>query len=353
MTALAGALKRLVAGTELTAEDVYESVSEVIAGTAPDALIAAFLTALRVRGETAVALAGAVRAIRERMVTLEGPYPSLLDTCGTGGDGAATINISTATALLCAACGATVAKHGNRSASGNSGSAEVLTELGVAIEPAPAVLHRCLSELGITFLFAPRFHPALRHVGPVRKQLPFRTLFNLVGPLVNPARPRYQLIGIPDPHLADLVAATLPGLGVARAAVVTGAGRLDEVSLSGPNRVLWVEPEQTLEQVWTPADFDLPAVAVADLRVQGPADSAGQLRRMLAGAPGPVRYVVLANTAAALLIAGIVADLREGVARAAQAIDSGRRGVFSNTGRASVIREPCEPETVARIPGRF
>jgi anthranilate phosphoribosyltransferase len=324
VTALECSLQHLAGGGELSADGAADAFAEIMAGTAPEARIAAFLTALRIRGETAATLAGAVRAIRAHMVPFEAPAPGLLDTCGTGGDGAATINISTATALVCASCGVPVAKHGNRSASGNSGSAEVLAELGVAIEPENEVLECCLAELGITFLFAPRFHPALRSVAAVRKQLPFRTLFNLVGPLVNPARPAYQLIGIPDPRLADLLAATVSGLGVRRAAVVTGADRLDEVSLSGANRVLWVDDGRIEQRTWTPGDFGLGEVRIDDLRVTGPAESARKLRRMLEGEPGPIRAVVLANTAAALLVAGAVTGLRAGVDAAASGLDSGR-----------------------------
>ncbi len=182
-------------------------------------------------------------AVREHAVGWpdRADLPPVLDTCGTGGDGACTVNISTAAAIVVAAAGVPVAKHGNRSASGNSGSAEVLTELGVAVEADPSILVRCLRELKLTFLFAPRFHPALRFAAPVRRQLPFRTLFNLVGPLANPARPAFQLIGVPDPRLADLVAEAMARLGVTRAAVVTGSDGLDEVSLGGETRVRWVE----------------------------------------------------------------------------------------------------------------
>ena len=233
----------LGARKDLTEAQARLAVDAIMAGDAPDALVGAFLAALRVKGESAEELAGAVEAVRERMTgwePIEG-LPPALDTCGTGGDGANTVNISTASAVVVAACGVPVAKHGNRSASGNSGSAEVLTELGVAVEAEPPALRRCLAELGITFLFAPRFHPALRFAAPVRRQLPFRTLFNMIGPLANPARPAYQLIGVPDPRQADLMAAAIARLGVVRAAVVTGSDGLDEVSLDGPTRVRWVE----------------------------------------------------------------------------------------------------------------
>ena len=224
---------------------------------------------------------------------------------------------------MVAACGVPVAKHGNRSASGNSGSAEVLAELGVAIEAEAPILHRCLTELGITFLFAPRFHPALRFAAPVRRQLPFRTLFNLVGPLANPARPEFQLVGVAGDRQAELMAEALARLGTRRAAVVTGGDGLDEVTLDGPTHVRWVESGRVRSEVWHPGDFGLSRVRVRELRVSGPAESADRLRGLLAGEPGPVRAMVLANSAAALLVAGRVATLSEGVAQAARAIDSG------------------------------
>ncbi|HWE36156.1 MAG TPA: anthranilate phosphoribosyltransferase [Isosphaeraceae bacterium] len=330
------ALAALGSGRDLAADEARRAVAAIMDGAAGDVAIAAFLTALRVRGETADALDGAVAAVRERMTPLEpGPdTPPLLDTCGTGGDGAQTVNVSTATAIVVAACGVPVAKHGNRSASGNSGSAEVLAELGVAVEAEPAVLRRCLAELGIAFLFAPRFHPALRLAATARKQLPFRTLFNLVGPLANPARPSYQLVGVAGERPAALVAEVLARSQVRRAAVVAGHDGLDEVTLAGPTRVLWVEAGRVEARSWTPADFGLPVVVASMLRVAGPAHSADLIRRLLAAEPGPVRDVVLANAAAALLVAGRVATLSEGVARAAAAIDSGAAGRIMERWRA-------------------
>jgi anthranilate phosphoribosyltransferase len=250
------------------------------------------------------------------------PRP-LLDTCGTGGDGAGTLNISTATALLVAACGVPVAKHGNRSASGRTGSAEVLAELGVAIEASPQVLWRCLVELGITFLFAPAFHPALRFAAPVRQRLPFRTLFNLVGPLVSPARPEFQLLGVAGGAQAELMAEVLNRLGIHRAAVVTGRDGLDEVTLDGPTDVHWIEAGSRTKQTWTPEDFGLPRVPASALGASSPAASAAMIRALLAGTTGPVRHLVLANSAAALHVAGRASSLAEGVALASRALDTG------------------------------
>jgi anthranilate phosphoribosyltransferase len=325
MTALAQALEQLGAGRDLGAEEARAAVSAIMDGTASEVAVASFLTALRVKGETADELAGAVVAVRERMAAWQPPDPprALLDTCGTGGDGARSVNVSTAAAVVVAACGVPVAKHGNRSASGNSGSAEVLAELGVAVEAEPGVLRRCLAEHNITFLFAPAFHPALRFAAPVRRQLPFRTLFNLVGPLANPARPDFQLVGTSNERQADLMAEALARLGVRRAAVVTGSDGLDEVTLDGPTHVRLVECGQVTTALWEVDQFGLRAARAEDLRVSGPAESADRLRRTFAGESGPVRDIVLANSAAALWVAGESATLAGGVRRAAEAIDSG------------------------------
>jgi anthranilate phosphoribosyltransferase len=322
---LVEALGVLGRGSGLTEPQAMAAVDSIMAGDTPEAMIGAFLAALRVKGESAEELTGAVAAVRARMTggeTFEGLSPAL-DTCGTGGDGADTVNISTASAVVVAACGVPVAKHGNRSASGNSGSAEVLTELGIDIEAEPALLRRCLVELGLTFLHAPRFHPALRFAGPVRRLLPFRTLFNMIGPLANPARPSYQLIGVPDDRQADLMASAIARLDVVRAAVVTGSDGLDEVSLDGPTRVRWVDSGVVTSRLWHPEDFGLARVRAEELRVSGPVESASRLRRVFDGSRGPDRDTVLANAAGALVVAGRVESLGEGAKMAARAIDEG------------------------------
>ncbi|MDB5353287.1 MAG: anthranilate phosphoribosyltransferase [Planctomycetota bacterium] len=317
-------------GLNLTAEMSRHAVSEIIDGLADPVSIASFLTALRIKGESADDLAGAVLAVRSRMMPIEIPDACrpLLDTCGTGGDGANTVNISTAAAIVVAACGIRVAKHGNRSASGNSGSAEVLTELGVRIDAAPHVLIRCLEELGITFLYAPRFHPALKHVSPIRRQLPFRTLFNLIGPLANPARPDFQLIGVPDRERMSLLALSLSSLDVSdprvRAFVVAGADGLDEVSLSGWNHVEVVGDGFSMRNdTWGPSDFGLPEVLPEALRVSGPSDSAAKIRAVFEGDHGPIRDVILANASAALYLVHGQGSIDRGTAIAAEAIDRG------------------------------
>ena len=247
MNPVAWALEKLAAGKALTPAESHDAIAVLLDGEASDAAALAFLTALHVKGETADELEGAVRAVRERMNAWESgvDHDSLLDTCGTGGDGAGTVNISTAAAVIVAACGIPVVKHGNRAASGISGSSDVLAALGVNADADLAVLGRCLAELNIAFLFAPRFHPGLQRIAPIRRQLPFRTVFNLVGPLCNPASPGYQLVGVPDDARGGLMAEVLsrqPHLR--RAVVVTGSDGLDEVTLDGPTSIWVVEPGQ-------------------------------------------------------------------------------------------------------------
>ena len=326
MSALDNALKSLAMRENLSVDASKAAVAEILEGQATEAKIAAFLTGLRVKGETADELAGAVLAVRVAGETfaLDPCSQVVLDTCGTGGDGACTLNISTATAIVVASCGVFVAKHGNRAASGNSGSAEVLVELGVDTEAPIDSLKRSFTELGITFLLAPRFHPGLKYAGPVRKQLPFRTLFNLVGPLANPARPSHQLIGVAGEAAADLVAETIAKLGTVRSAVITGFGGLDEVTLHGPTKVRWVESGSIALSEWNREDFGLMPVAIDQLRVTSPAESALRLRSILVGNEDPGRNMILANSAAALLVAGQVATLAQGVQVASRAIDSHR-----------------------------
>jgi anthranilate phosphoribosyltransferase len=285
----------------------------------------ALAVALRMKGETPEEIAAAARALRERCQGVElGEVPALFDTCGTGGDAAGTFNISTVCALVVAACGVHVAKHGNRAVSSQSGSADVLEALGVRVEVEHDVFRQSIEQLGIGFLFAPAHHAALRHAAPVRRQLGLRTFFNLLGPLANPAGATHQLVGVYDPGRVHTMAQTLGLLGVQRAWVVHGEGGLDEVSTAGPTRVSVWRDGDVFDTSVEPADFGVDSVPLDALAGGDAACNAEIARRILQGERGGPRTAVLVNAAAALRVADVARDPREGVERAAEAIDSGR-----------------------------
>ncbi len=316
-------LERLLAGRDLTREQAGELMTLMIGGETPPATTAALLTALRMKGETTDELAGLAAAMREAAVAVP-PLPAgAVDTCGTGGDGSGTFNISTAAALVVAGCGVPVAKHGNRSVSSRSGSADVLAALGVAPDRAPDLAARDVAEVGIGFFFAPLCHPAMRHVMPVRRELGVRTVFNLLGPLTNPGRVRRQVVGVYDPRRLEQLAAVLGALGAERALVVHGEGGLDEFSLCGRSRV--AEWRDGGVRTWetTPEEVGLSRCRPEDLRGGDAAENAQIIARVLDGRPGPARDAVLLNAGAALLAAGRVDDLASGVALAGRAVDEG------------------------------
>jgi len=318
-------LAKVLRGERLTEEEAGAAMAVIMEGEATPAQIGALLAALSVRGETEDEVVGFARTMRSRAVPLTAR--GAVDTCGTGGDGAGTFNISTVASLVVAACGVPVAKHGNRSASGSCGSADVLEALGLRIDAPPAVVQRSLDEAGWAFLFAPGFHAATRHaVGP-RKELGVRTAFNLLGPLTNPARPEAQVVGVPRPELTGFLARCLQRLGVKRAWVVHGSG-LDEVSLCGPTTVAAFEEGEDGAEVRTftvtPADAGLEPCAAESLRGGDAAASAAIAGEVLGGQRGPRRDVVVLNAAAALVVAGRAESLKEGAAQAARAIDEGR-----------------------------
>lgn len=309
---------------ELSAQQVQVVIRDMMHGACGEVETAAFLTALRMKGETAGELAAAAAELREHMIRLDTGRADVLDTCGIGGDETGTFNISTAAALLAAGAGVAVVKHGNRAVSSRSGSADVLAALGLVIREEVHWAERCLAQAGLAFCFAPHFHPALRHVAPVRRRLRMRTLFNCVGPLANPAGARHQLIGVSRPELLDPLAGALARLGTRRAFLVCGKDGLDEVTLGGPTLVREVRGTRVVATEWQPGDFGLAPAPLAELRVEGPEQSARVIREILEGQDGPAARVAIANAAAALLAAEKVHTLPEGVARAREAISSGR-----------------------------
>jgi anthranilate phosphoribosyltransferase len=319
------ALGLLAERRDLPADAMHRAMRAIMRGEAGDVELAAFLAALRVKGETAEELAAAVEVLRESMFRLDTGGVDVLDTCGTGGDGQHSFNISTAAALVVAGCGVPVVKHGNRGVSSSSGSADVLAALGVKIDAEPAVAERCLQETGFAFCFAPRFHPAMRHVAEVRKRLRFRTIFNLMGPLCNPAGARHQLVGVGRPELLDVMAECLCRLGADSAIVVHSADGLDEVSLTGITLSRRVQGGQVgRPKEWSAASFGLPPCTIQDLRVEGPGQSAQRIREVLAGQPGPARDVVMANAAVAYQAFRWETAFGQALTFVKEALDSGR-----------------------------
>lgn len=314
-------LARVAAGERLDEAEAEAAFDAIMSGDATPAQMGGFLMALRVRGESVAEIAGAARIMRQKALAIEAP-PGALDTCGTGGDGSGSFNISTAAALVVAGAGVPVAKHGNRALSSHSGSADVLKALGVDIDADLDIVRRCLWEIGIGFLMAPRHHSATRHVGPTRVELGTRTIFNLLGPLSSPAGAKRQLVGVFSPEWVRPMAEVLGRLGAERAWVVHGDG-LDELTTTGKTTVAALDNGEVRTFALDAADYGLPPARLADLKGGDPEHNAGLMRDLLEGAPGPLRDVVLLNSAAALLVAGRAADLGAGLALAAKAVDSG------------------------------
>ena len=317
------AIARLVERQDLTAEEAEEVMGQVMQGEATPAQIGGFLIALRMKGETVEEITGFARAMRRHALPVQTRRAPLVDTCGTGGDRSGTFNISTTAAFVVAGAGLPVAKHGNRSVSSHCGSADVLEALGVNLNLSPEAVARCVDEIGIGFLFAPRFHPAMKHaIGP-RREMGVRTVFNVLGPLTNPAGAQVQVLGVYDPVLTETMAGVLGSLGCRAAFVVHGADGLDELSTTGPNRVSQLDNGSIRSYVLDPTDVGLPRVSVSALRGGDAAENAAILRSVLQGEIGPRRDVVLLNAAAALVAGGCAADMREGLHLAARSIDSG------------------------------
>lgn len=296
---------------------------DLLHGRVDDVLAAAFVVALRMKGESPAEIAAAACGLREQMIRLVPVSGPVLDTCGTGGDDTGTFNISTAAALVVAGAGVPVVKHGNRAVSSKSGSADVLRALGVPIEAGPAWAQRCLDRIGFAFCYAPQFHQGMANVSNLRRKLGVRTVFNLLGPLANPASADFQLIGVGNPDLLEVLAAALAELGTRRAILVCGFDGMDEVSLAAPTMVRIVEGDQFYADEWDRTDFGLEAVSIDQIKAADAAESAGIIRRVLDGEPGPARRIVLANAAAALVAAEAVQNLHDGVLVAQSSLDSG------------------------------
>jgi len=313
----------LADGKNLQHDSAVRAFQIIMSGGATPAQMGAFLMALRVKGETVDEITAGAIAMRAKAKPVKAPAGAI-DTCGTGGDARGTFNISTATAFVLAGCGVPVVKHGNRSVSSQSGSADVLTFLGVNIEAEVPAIERCIDKAGICFLMAPKFHPAMRHVAPIRQELGVRTIFNLLGPLSNPAKPDFQLLGVYSAALVEPLAHVLKQLGTKGAWVVHGSDGLDELSLSGSSKVAELKDGEVRCFEVSPEDAGLPRASIDDIRGRDPQYNANALIEALSGVENAYRNAVVYNAAAGLLIAGKAADLKEGAIMAKEAIDSGR-----------------------------
>ncbi|HYH53299.1 MAG TPA: anthranilate phosphoribosyltransferase [Solirubrobacterales bacterium] len=316
------AIDAVCAGDHLTADHASAVLSEIMEGRADPVQTGAFLIALRAKGETVPELVGLARTMRGLATPAPTHRHDLVDTCGTGG-GPSTFNVSTSAALVAAGAGCAIAKHGNRSNTSKSGSADVLEALGVNVEIDPARVGHCIDEVGFGFMFAPKHHAAMAHVGPARKALGVRTIFNFLGPLTNPAGANRQLLGVADRRYQETIAEALIGLGSERALVVAAEDGLDELALSARTRVIEVTDGRTSEWFVEPGQFGLAPADLGSVAGGTPEENAEVTRRVLAGEPGPHRDLVLLNAAAAIYVGGLAADLEQGVAKATEAVDSG------------------------------
>jgi anthranilate phosphoribosyltransferase len=321
--AVTAAVELAAGGAPLPAALAEAAMEELMDGSAAEIQVAALLAMLRMRGETAEELAAFARVMRSRAIHVEAPEGAV-DLCGTGADGLHTFNISTLASFVVAGAGVPVAKHGNRAITSLSGSADVVEALGIPLDPGPEEVSRSIREIGFGFIFAPSYHPAMKHAMPIRRGLPIRTVFNLLGPLSSPARVRRQLLGVADPSLVAVMAGALSRLEAERAIVLHGADGTDELSLVGPNRALLVEDGETREIIIDATDFGLSRAPLAALSGGDAQLNSAIALSVLGGEPGPARDVVLLNAGAALFVSGVASDIADGVACAADAIDSRR-----------------------------
>jgi anthranilate phosphoribosyltransferase len=316
-------IEKLTRHEDLSADEASAAMTEVMEGRAETAHIAALLIGLAMKGERPHEIVGLARAMRAHAVPVSRRYDDVFDTCGTGGDRTGTFNISSCAAIVVAAAGVRVAKHGNRSASSRTGGADVYEALGIRVTAPPAIVERCLAEAGIGFFFAPTFHPSMRHAGPVRRELGIRTAFNLLGPLTNPAGATRQLVGVPRPEFTELMARALLLLGTKRAWVVHGADGIDELTTTGYTKVSECRDGAVNTFYLHPGDVGLPKAAAGALVGGDAQENARVLERVLDGGRGPARDVVLLNAGAALFIAGAASSVEDGIAKASRAIDRG------------------------------
>ncbi len=317
------AIVTLVSGNSLTMEQAADVMKEIMDGEATPAQFGSFVTALRLKGETVEEIAGMARVMREKSVPVSVSGP-LVDTCGTGGDSSKTFNISTTAAFVVAGAGLKVAKHGNRGMSSGCGSADVLDALGVKIELGAPEVEKCLEDIGIGFMFAPVFHPAMKYAAPSRREIGIRTVFNILGPMTNPAGAQSQLLGVFEESLVMKMAQVLCLLGCRHALVVHGEDGLDEITLGGKTTVCELKGEEISRYYIDPEDFGFPRTGLSSLRGGPPQENADILRRVLRGEKGPYRDIVLVNAAATLVAGDLAKDLEKGVRLASEAIDSGR-----------------------------
>jgi anthranilate phosphoribosyltransferase len=318
------AIATLVDGKSLNTETASQVMEEIMEGKATPSQLSSFLTALRIKGETSDEIAGLAKMMQSKALQVKVGGP-LLDIVGTGGDGLNTFNISTASAFVAAGAGIKIAKHGNRAASSLCGSADVLECLGVRIDLTPEQVEMCIREVGIGFMFAQVFHPAMKYAGPSRKEIGIRTVFNILGPLTNPAHAEYLVLGVPSPDLAEKIVPTLLRLGVKHALVVNGSNGMDELSISGDSLVWEVSQGKVIASKFkiSPLDFGLKIALQEEVRGGKAEDNAGSIRQILSGVPGPRRDVVVLNSAAAMVAANLAPTFREGLALAQKTIDSG------------------------------
>ena len=317
------AIGTIVSGQDLSAEDATQVMEEIMTGEATPAQFGAFVTALRLKGETAEEIAGMARVMREKALHVQSEG-DLVDTCGTGGDGAHTINVSTIAAFVVVGAGLKVAKHGNRAITSACGSADVLEAAGVKIDLGPEGVERCIQEVGMGFMFAPTFHPAMRHAGGPRREIGIRTVFNILGPLTNPAGARSQVLGVADGALGEKMARVLQHLGSQHALVVHGEDGLDEISIAAPTQIWELKKGSIFSYSVTPEDMGLSRASTDAIRGGSAEENVAAMHRVLSGEQGPARDIVLLNAAAALAAGDAVQNLRQGIMVASETIDSGR-----------------------------